>query len=1527
MKNSFDYKSRFRILKGGKISLVVSAMVLNTLVMSPLNAAISIKSLVSLDDSNATFTLQNPLTYCGETITNVVGIGFSSQIANHNIVIGKDVYVNLHNDADSGNIGVLYSAYGVTNTTITNKGILNSSSSDGNAVGIFLENDVNTSVLNNENKINITANDWAVAMFGKNLNSSSIQNSGEINVLSSTGEEVRGIDTVNMNGSTISNSGDITLKYVNSGSYNSDEDYNLSAVVVEKNATASSIINNGNISVATFERLTLVSGIKIGGNISGSSVLNTGNINLNGYNVLGFFFNGDVENTVVENRQTINILSSDSGIGVESDGNFFNSKFINSAKIIINGENAIGMYATEINSSVISNTGTVILNSRSRSATSGGIVVDDLNNRSIILNTGDINLSANETGSGYSYGLESDWISGGSKIINDGKITVVNHKSVSGTTAGIMVDNFKPLPASYDNIYYLINRGTISIGVDTNASLVLGIGSAQDLEQNSYISNSGSMVINADDNASLIAGISVNGGMDDDSYISNSGSIEFNANNNTNVASGIYIEKSMSGSSFIRNRGTITGNIVSGAKIDGIGVYSLTENSSVVNDGNIILTETNSSDSDNYFDGIDIGRMEDNASVYNNGLISLNLTQNSVSGEATGIFIFENRYNYATQLVNNGKIEISAESKDEDSYFYLSGLYKENTIGYDKIINKGLISINSKAADMDIEGIYAGDVTGIATVENKGYIMISTDYIIPASAAANILTIEPEDNLGKNIGISIYHLENNAGIINSGGIYFSTSQESIGGTMTGIEILSAIEESFILNSGDIVMNTKTDLNDSQLRLGGILIERGLDDNSVLTNSGNIIINAKADYTDIKGISIERGMKSNASVGNGGLVSINVNSLSSDNVIGINTNDLRDDTKVENSGKISVDVNSDGANIIAGIYVDDMSDNAQVVNTGSININTHSTKSKAINGIYIDSMKSNNSIINSGSITVDSGVGLYAAGVYVNGAEEGAYFENRGSIISSAYSVFVDRDSNFSLNNTGYMSGLIYAPLTEIDNGKNGEVSLSSPGESEVKDFYNEEGAVLEFNVNTEDNGSVKYAKLNASDKVVVSNNSTLGFKVDSGFYSSTTDGEVLNEIVKTPEMDINTSKVNVTDNSLLLDFEIEKGVSSDGNETLNAKVVKHTLKDVMQTINTNTNSVAKVLDTKFATATGELKRYLDNLVTISSSSGMNNAVREAQPVTAANVSRVSVAAVNSMCNVIQSRQTAARGLNSGDTVFSNKHIWFKPFGSHTTQDDIDGKNGYSANTYGFGIGIDGEYDEAKTAGISFFYARLKSDTNDIDQESTGNIFSLIAYGNKPVMDNKTTIYYQLGFTRQNIESRRNITTAAVTATANYHTNSILANMAVEKIYEFKNRWNIKPKFRLSYQYAYTPGYSESGAGNLDLNVNSYHAKSFIAGIGSTFSYLTENNIRFMMNFALDYDFNAKGQSIDSSFQDGEGAVFTTQGIDKDPLIYNVGMGMHENLNKNLTFELKYDYKGRSSGFANHSLYGLFNYKF
>ncbi len=86
----------------------------------------------------------------------------------------------------------------------------------------------------------------------------------------------------------------------------------------------------------------------------------------------------------------------------------------------------------------------------------------------------------------------------------------------------------------------------------------------------------------------------------------------------------------------------------------------------------------------------------------------------------------------------------------------------------------------------------------------------------------------------------------------------------------------------------------------------------------------------------------------------------------------------------------------------------------------------------------------------------------------------------------------------------------------------------------------------------------------------------------------------------------------------------------------------------------------------------------------------------------------------------------------------------KPFGGYTSQDNVDGINGFSANTFGLGFGIDAEYKSGNRAGLALFYTNADVDTNDVDQSSDIDVFNLVAYGSNPLFDDKTSLFYQVG---------------------------------------------------------------------------------------------------------------------------------------------------------------------------------------
>ena len=86
-------------------------------------------------------------------------------------------------------------------------------------------------------------------------------------------------------------------------------------------------------------------------------------------------------------------------------------------------------------------------------------------------------------------------------------------------------------------------------------------------------------------------------------------------------------------------------------------------------------------------------------------------------------------------------------------------------------------------------------------------------------------------------------------------------------------------------------------------------------------------------------------------------------------------------------------------------------------------------------------------------------------------------------------------------------------------------------------------------------------------------------------------------------------------------------------------------------------------------------------------------IEETTPQTATSSFEASSLVSNGISNIVSQRQNVnlGAGINSGDEMFIEKNIWFKPYGSIGSQNDKDGINGFDINTYGLAFGVDGEY--------------------------------------------------------------------------------------------------------------------------------------------------------------------------------------------------------------------------------------------
>lgn len=196
MKNTSDYKSRFRILKGGKISLVVSALLVGAGLVSTTEA--DCLTNITIDNS----TSMQTLSMCADTNVTVAGNlvvsdYYAAQISgDYFATVVNDGNISLHNSNNNygNNPAVIVTS---SSFNVTNNGDINSTG-DYYAQGIQsysnYSNSSNSSITNNGNINVVAGSGYGMGIQNDSYygNGVSILNNGNINV---SGDGAYGIYT------------------------------------------------------------------------------------------------------------------------------------------------------------------------------------------------------------------------------------------------------------------------------------------------------------------------------------------------------------------------------------------------------------------------------------------------------------------------------------------------------------------------------------------------------------------------------------------------------------------------------------------------------------------------------------------------------------------------------------------------------------------------------------------------------------------------------------------------------------------------------------------------------------------------------------------------------------------------------------------------------------------------------------------------------------------------------------------------------------------------------------------------------------------------------------------------------------------------------------------------------------------------------------------------------------------------------------------------------------------------------------
>ncbi|WP_419766976.1 autotransporter domain-containing protein [Arcobacter sp.] len=664
-------------------------------------------------------------------------------------------------------------------------------------------------------------------------------------------------------------------------------------------------------------------------------------------------------------------------------------------------------------------------------------------------------------------------------------------------------------------------------------------------------------------------------------------------------------------------------------------------------------------------------------------------------------------------------------------------------------------------------------------------------------------------------------------------------------------------------------------------------------------------------------------------------------------MGIYTNENSD--TIENSGTITAT-----GKHASGIF--NMDNNyGSIVNSGTI-----TATGKYASGISnMDNYYGN--IVNSGTITA---TGTYAAGIYNTNNYHGS-IENTGSITvdTSSRNVGIESDSKYesSIINSGTImatingkadanayslslfdstststalndtSGKLYGNI-QIEGLKftnKGLISLpynaTGTDSAKISDFTQTQTGKLQIGLFT-DGSTTTYSQLTTDDATFED-----GSTIDVNVLSSSTNSELLigqklDDIVTASNSLTLDGTLNVTDNSALLNFEYVK----DG-ETLDLNVVEGTtLLNATSTGggNSTTKAAASALQTiQNAGTNTAMSQVFTALNKLSTNKEVANAVESTTPQNAGSTVGAVGQISNTITGIVDQRQNITMGgLNSGDEMFSQKSVWIKPFGSFGSQNDKDGLNGFDLKAHGIGVGIDGEYKPNQTLGFGFFYTNANVDVNNVSQKSDLDVFTTLVYGNVPVLDEKTNLLYQVGYSWQKTNGERSIFTGD-TARSKYTSKTASLDLKLVRDYKINDDLLLQPMISTTYRHFTNPSYSETGAGALNLAIKKFTSTELLLGVGTLANYKLNNDSRIVGSVNIGYNLHDRQQSVTASYQGATGVSFDTTGIDNGRWSYDLGVGYEMDINDTSNINFSYNRQGQGSDFTNNTFSAKYVLKF
>ncbi len=1161
--------------------------------------------------------------------------------------------------------------------------------------------------------------------------------------------------------------------------------------------------------------------------------------------------------------------------------------------VIVNSSLNVGTEVSGNGNFTISPTGNVF--NTTATSSNGNILLNSSVTGSVI-NRGTIGVG----GAQATVGVVVDGGSLTGSFINEGTISAINAplKVINGSSIGGDITNSGTITGQgYWSLY--VGNSTVAGSILNSGVIGGGAGRSIAIENSTVtngITNTGTL------QHSLTVDGAVIGSVGSSTNILNTGSI----GGDLSVHS--FASQASSSAPTVTVQSVVHGSVINNGVIDGyLDVRESTVRGSVINTGVIGHSLTVS-------DSTVTGRIDNSGTLGKLGVKSGAVVQQGVTnsgliqGSTTGVSLKNGTINGA--LINTGRIITS--STDAESPGIFIGSNTTITAGF---TNSGTIEAPGTAAIGVYKGSSAVNIINLATGSISGatgiYLGGDHDFyagsgdVAPTASSTLTGSIVNHGRIegSTGSGISFDGAILTGGIVNHPGATISGAQHGIaieGRNWTLFSGSSSSTSASSLSSGSLASHVQGGITNSGLIQGAS--GSGIDVGVASTVTGGIQNLVGGVISGVDGIKLNgaAGLNNFALLDNG---IVNAGHITGSSGAGI----------LVDYASVTGGISNQAGGTISGAYGIALSANGSLLG-GIVNAELISGTIKSID---LRNVGNAISIDNTGTLQGDVYLGNAGNILNLNGSSSRVIGNVANSVASSTVNVngaFTSEGTfnigYFNVNSGGLfnMHHGITSTTTTVNSG--GTLNVGTTAQSITGNYAQNVGGV--YNMGLTGTSPGNYGVLNVTGTAGVAG----GINVVISGSPSITSGTIVSGVIRSSGMTATPADIIVTDNNLFYNFTAAS-VSNPGFDLdLIVAADSTVLTNAVAPTNPAARGVAQSLQQILIAGASAGYQPVFNALATMNSQQLNDAFLQLTPSLQGAAAQAGVNALHSMNKIIQSRVESVQGLNSGDKT-ADKYAWTRVFGNWGDQNNHKGVPGYENQTKGLAFGMDKPITDRIRAGLLATYAQSDLKSNFGNDKVDVDTYEIAGYASYNI-DPHTDVNVQLDLGLNKAKSARHITFMGTTAKGDFDSYNYHMSGGIGHLFQLSERSNLTPSMRLDYTHVKTAGYTESGAGVLNLRVDGSTYEELILSADTKLSHkLNEEGLKLVGNFSVGYDFMNKDTQSTSTFVGG-GPAFITTGLEVSPWIYRGGIGLIKETGSGMELSARYDIEGRTSGYLNQT---------